>query len=51
MVKTMNNAAFTIEIARDYIKELVIILLKLSPHGIRNKVSVLNDARCFGIYE
>ena len=51
MVKTVYNAALSIEIARDHIEKLVVVLLEFSPHCIRDKISVLYDACRSGIYK
>lgn len=51
MVKTVDNTAFPIESTCDHLKELVIALLEFPPHRIRDKVSVLYDARRSRIYE
>ena len=51
MVKTVYNATFPIEIARDHIEEFAVVFLEFPPHRIRDKISVLYDACCSGIYK
>jgi len=47
----MHNAGVRVEVVRNHIEELAVLMLEATPQGERNEIGVLNQTACPGISE